>query len=101
MVCLSLSPFYLSRRHVFSCCFFLSVDTVLKSGLSDNHGSNYSVTTGYFTSDGTLAGAVKFEDFAVVVCDAIRPINNSRLIRKWMDSHFPNGVLEVFIVTLE
>ena len=72
-----------------------SVNDVLKNGLSDKYGTNISITRGFLTSDDTLVGAVKFEDFAVVLSEGIRLINNSRLLRKWMDSHFPNGVVEV------
>ena len=34
-------------------------------------------------------------DFAIAVSSGIRPLNNSKLFRKWMEAHFGRDVLEV------
>ena len=37
------------------------------------------------------------EDFAIALSNGIRPLNNSKLFRKWMEAHFGRDVLEVCI----
>ena len=53
------------------------------------------MTRGYLTSDRSLVGAVKMEDFVIAVSNGIRPLNNSKLFRKWMEANFGRDVLEV------
>ena len=75
-----------------------TVSELIKRGfITDSSGRNVSVTRGYLTSDHSLVGAVKMEDFAIALSNGIRPLNNSKLFRKWMEAHFGRDVLEVHI----
>lgn len=76
---------------------FLSfpVTSLLRRGLLDRDGSYVGITRGYLTSDKELAGAVKMDTFYLALSAGIRPLNSSKLFRKWMESHFGRNVVEV------
>ena len=71
------------------------VSSILKVGLVDRHGHHVNVTRGYLTSDGEVVGVVKMESFYVAVSDGIRPLNSSKLFRKWLESHYGKAIAEV------
>lgn len=64
----------------------------------DRFGSPVGVACGYLSSDAELAGGVKMDGFYLAVSDGIRPLNSSKLFRKWMESHFGREVMEVGVV---
>lgn len=73
-----------------------SVSQLVASGiLRDHHGSNISITQGFLTTDSKLAGGVNLVSFAIAVSDGICPTNTSKLLRRWMDSHFDKQIDEV------
>lgn len=61
----------------------------------DRHGFRVGVARGYLSSDAELVGAVKMDDLYLALSDGIRPLNSSKLFRKWMESHFGRTVKEV------
>ena len=71
------------------------VSSILRSGLLDRFGSPVGVACGYLSSDTELAGGVRMGNFYLAVSDGIRPLNSSKLFRKWMESHFGREVMEV------
>ncbi len=77
-----------------------AVSAILKAGLADRHGHRVNVTRGYLTSDGELVGVVKMESFYVALSDGIRPLNSSKLFRKWMESHYGKDILEVGVASI-
>lgn len=56
--------------------------------LMDHHGNNVSVREGFLTTDDALVGGVKMDQVTLAISDGICPTNTSKLLRKWMDSHF-------------
>ena len=71
------------------------MSSVLRSGLVDLHGSPVSVARGFLTSDNKLFTGVKMRTFFIATSQGIRPLNSSKLFRKWMESRYGRSVLEV------
>ena len=72
-----------------------AVTSILKNGLVDHHGKAVAVTRGFLTSEENLHGAILMDKFHIALSDGIRPLNTSKLFRKWMDTHFSRKVVEV------